>query len=196
MATRYSVNGNDDDPNVVEGKVVGGRDRDPGEEADPDFLDAIGNIARDFKDLKKKHQQTLVKAYQRSLKKRQAKARRGNPGGSVIKVRRSGILGRPNARDVVRYDAAKSNRDRVILAAELVKEQTGFALSGKQYIMDAMEEVVDMDNDASDEVRPLGQALTEIIAEELPGTFAEGLTMVGELGFQDISLATNPELES
>jgi hypothetical protein len=40
MATRYSVNGNDDDRNVVEGKVVGGRDREPGEEVDPDFLDA------------------------------------------------------------------------------------------------------------------------------------------------------------
>jgi hypothetical protein len=79
------------------------------------------------------------------------------------------------------------------LAAELIKQQTGFALSGKEYIMDAMQEVIDMDNDASDELRPLGQAMTEIIGEELPGTFAEALTMIGELGFQEIALATNPE---
>ena len=196
MATRYSVNGNDDDRNVIEGKVVGGRDTEPGEEVDPDFLDALGNIARDIKGLKKKHQQTLVKAYQRSLKKRQAKARRGNPGGSVIKVRRSGILARPNARDVARYEAAKSNRDRVILATQLIKDQTAFALSGKEYLMGAIEEVVDMDNDASDEVRPVGLALTEIIKEELSGTFTEALTMIGELGFQEIALATNPEQES
>lgn len=197
MRNRKAIYSNStDDDFVVEGKVIGGRGREPGEEVDPDFIDAIGNIARDFKDLKKKHQQTLVNAYQRSLKKRQEMARRGDSGGSEIKVRRSGILAKQNVRDLVRYEAAKGNRDRVILAAQLIKEQTGFALSGKEYIMGAMQEVVDMDNDASDELRPLGQALTEIIAEELPGTFTEALTMIGELGFRGIYSATKPEQES
>jgi hypothetical protein len=193
--SRYSDTGNDDDGHLVDEIIGGGRGRESREE-DADFLDAIKNIGRDFKNLKEKHQKTLANAYKRSMQKRQAKARRGNLDGSAIQIRREGILARPNPQDRKRSNAAKANKDRAILNAQVVKQQGDFAASGKKYIMDVMEDVIDMDHDASDELQPIGQALTEIIEEELTGTFTEPLTMIGELGFKENALATQPGQDS
>jgi transcriptional regulator with XRE-family HTH domain len=115
--------------------------------------------------------------------------------GSSIEVRRKGLV-RKNAGGLAGIEAVKANRDREILAAHHLNDLGGFAASGKKYIMNIMEDVIDMDNDASEELQPIGQALTEIINEELTGTFAESLTMIGELGFQENALATKPGQES
>jgi hypothetical protein len=189
--TRYSDTGNDDDGYAVDELIGGGRGKEPQEE-DADFLDAIKHIGRDFKNLKEKHKKTLAKAYEQSMKKRQAKARRGNAESSAIEIRREGILARPNPQDKKRANAAKANKDRAILNAQLVKQQGDFAASGKKYIMDVMEDVLEMDTEASEELQPIGQALTEIIKEELTGIFTESLTMIGELGFKENALATQP----
>jgi hypothetical protein len=166
--TRYSDTGNDDDGYLVDEIMGGGRDREPGEE-DPDFVDAIKNIGRDFKNLKEKHQKALAKAYQRSLKKRQAKARRGNPGDGRIQIRHEGFLARPNPQDKKRANASKANTDRAILNGQVVKEQGDFARSGKRFIMDVMEDVIDMDNDASDELNPLGRRSPRLSMRNSPG---------------------------
>jgi hypothetical protein len=193
--TRNLGTGNADDGYVVEGVIGGGRGRESKEE-DADFLDAIKNIGRDFKNLKEKHQKALAQAYQQSMKKRQAKAKWESPGNGRIQIRHEGLLARPNPQDKQRANASKANTDRAILNAQVVKQQGDFARSGKRFIMDVMEDVKDMDNEASDELRPIGQALTEIINEELTGTFAESLTMIGELGFKENALATQPGQDS
>ena len=188
---RYSDTGNDDDGYSVDELIGGGRGREPKEE-DSDFMDAIKGIGRDFKNLKEKHQKALAKAYEKSMKKRQAKAKWEQPGNGRIQVRREGLLARPNPQDKKRANASKANTDRAILNAQVVTEQGEFARSGKRFIMGVMEDVIEMDNDASEEVQPIGQALTEIINEELTGTFAESLTMIGEQGFKENALATKP----
>jgi hypothetical protein len=95
MATRYSRNSNMDDDYIVEGKVVGERARMP-EEGDDDFKSTIAGIAQELIKEKKKHQQTLADAVHRSLQKRVAKAKYGNPAGSKIQVRRDGFLAKQN----------------------------------------------------------------------------------------------------
>jgi hypothetical protein len=189
--TRYSDTGNDDDGYLVDEILGRGRGREPKEE-DADCMDAIKGIGRDFKNLKEKHQKALAKAYEKSMKKREAKAKWEQPGNGRIQVRREGLLARPNPQDKKRANASKANTDRAILNAQVVTEQGEFARSGKRFIMGVMEDVIDMDNDASDELRPIGQALTNIINEELTGTFTESLTMIGEQGFKENALATKP----
>jgi hypothetical protein len=191
MATRYSRNSNMDDDYIVEGKVVGERARMP-EEGDDDFKSTIAGIAQELIKEKKKHQQTLADAVHRSLQKRVAKAKYGNPAGSKIQVRRDGFLAKQNKRDLASVEASTVNRNRATLNAQLVSEQGAYFAKGKQYVMQVLQDVYDMDADLPEELQPIGQALTKFISEALAGTFAEGGTMIGEFGLEEIGLATKP----
>jgi hypothetical protein len=187
---RYTINGYDDS-DVVEGEVVGGKGRGP-EEGDPDLQNAIGRIAQELLKEKKKHQKTLADAVHRSLQKRVAKAKYGNPAGSKIQVRRDGFLAKQNKRDLASVEASTVNRNRATLNAQLVSEQGAYFAKGKQYVMQVLQDVYDMDADLPEELQPIGQALTKFISEALSGTFAEGGTMIGEFGLEEIGLATKP----
>jgi hypothetical protein len=191
MATRYSRNNNMDDDNIVEGTMRGGRERIPEEDED-DYRSTIAGIAEDLIRMKKKHQQTLAEAVHRSLQKRVAKAKYGNPAGSKIQVRREGLLARQNKRDLASVEASTVNRNRATLNAQLVSEQGAYFAKGKQFLMQVLQDVYDMDEDLPDELQPIGQALTKFISEALSGTFAEGGTMIGEFGLEEIALATKP----
>jgi hypothetical protein len=194
MATRYSRNSNMDDEyddNIVEGTMRGGRERSP-EGDDDDYRSTIAGIAEDLIKMKKKHQQTLADAVHRSLQKRVAKAKYGNPAGSKIQVRREGLLARQNKRDLASVEASTVNRNRATLNAQLVSEQGAYFAKGKQFVMQVLQDVHDMDEDLPEELQPIGQALTKFISEALTGTFAEGGTMIGEFGLEENALATKP----
>jgi hypothetical protein len=49
-----------------------------------------------------------------------------------------------------------------------------------------------MDEDVPEDLLPIAQALTQFIADVLPGTFMEGGMMIGEVGLEEIALATKP----
>ena len=194
MATRYSRNSNMDDEYddyIVEGKVVGERAR-ISEEDDDDFKSTIAGIAQELINEKKKHQKKLADAVHRSLKKRVDKAKYGNPAGSKLQVRREGLLARQNKRDLASVEASTVNRNRATLNAQLVSEQGAYFAKGKQYVMQVLQDVHDMDADLPEELQPIGQALTKFISEALTGTFAECGTMIGEFGLEEIGLATKP----
>ena len=84
------------------------------------------------------------------------------------------------------------NRNRATLNAQLVSEQGAYFAKGKQYVMQVLQDVHDMDADLPEELQPIGQALTKFISEALTGTFAECGTMIGEFGLEEIGLATKP----
>jgi hypothetical protein len=191
MATRYSRNSNMDDDYIVEGKVVGERAR-MSEEDDDDFKSTIAGIAQELINDKKRHQKTLANAIHRSLQKKVAKAKYGNPAGSKIQVRREGLLARQNKRDLASVEASTVNRNRATLNAQLVSEQGAYFAKGKQFVMQVLQDVYDMDEDLPEELQPVGQALTNFISEALTETFAEGGTMIGEFGLEEIALATKP----
>jgi hypothetical protein len=194
MATRYSRKNNMDDEYgdyIVEGKVVGERTR-MNEEDDDDFKSVIARVAQELIKEKKKHQKTLADAVHRSLQKRVEKAKYATPVGSKIQVRREGLLLRQNERDRKRFEAAKANKDRAIITAELVQQQGEYLRRGKYYVMQVLKDVYDMDADVPEDFLPIAQALTQFIADALPGTFVEGGTMIGELGLEEIALATKP----
>jgi hypothetical protein len=191
MATRYSRNSNMDDDYIVEGKVVGGRAWNP-EEDDEDFRSTIAGVVQELKKEKKKHQKTLADAVHRSLQKRVEKAKYATPVDSKIKVRREGLLARQNARDLKRFEAAKANKDRTILNAELLKLQGEYLRRGKYFVMQVLKDVYEMDEDVPEDLLPIAQALTQYIADALPGTFVEGGNMIGEFGLEEIALATKP----
>jgi hypothetical protein len=176
---------------VVEGTVVGERARKP-EEGDDDFMSTIAGIAQELIKEKKKHQKTLADAVHRSLQKRVEKAKYANPADSKIKVRREGLLARQNARDLKRFEAAKANKDRAILNAELIQLQGEYFRRGKYYVMQVLKDVYEMDEDVPEDLLPIAQALTQFIADALPGTFVEGGTMIGEFGLEENALATKP----
>jgi hypothetical protein len=181
---RHTMNGYDDS-DVVEGEVVDGK-------GDPELQNAIGRVARELLNEKKKHQKTLADAVHRSLKKRVEKAKYSNPAGSKLQVRREGPLARQNKRDLASVEASTVNRNRATLNAQLVSEQGAYFAKGKQYVMQVLQDVYDMDADLPEELQPIGQALTKFISEALAGTFAEGGTMIGEFGLEEIGLATKP----
>jgi hypothetical protein len=195
MTPRNSAYNNDDDDTVEDGRIPGGYRREPDEE-DADYSDVLKKFGIDLKNLKRKHHEKLVEAYKRSMKKRQAQAKWEHPGNGRIKIRREGFFARPNPQDKKRANASKANMDRGILLVQVVREQGDFAQSGKRYLMGIMEEMFALDTEASEELQPIGEALTEIINEELTGTFTEALTMIGQLGFQEVALATEPGQES
>jgi hypothetical protein len=188
---RYTINGHEGSGNVVEGKVVGGKEQEP-EDADKELLGAIGRVAQELINEKKKHQKTLADAVYRSMKKRVDKAKYATPVGSKIQVRREGLLLRQNERDRKRFEAAKANMDRAILNAKLVHDQGEYFRRGKYFVMQVLKDVYDMDEDVPEELQPIAQALTKYIADALPGTFVEGGTMIGEFGLEEIALATKP----
>src|ERR671914_168847 len=194
MATRYSRNSNMDDEYgdyIVEGKVVGERAR-MSEEDDEDFKSTIAGIAQELVNEKKKHQKKLADAVHSSLKKQVEKAKYATPVGSKLQVRREGLLLRQNARDLKRFEAAKANKDRAILNAELIQLQGEYFRRGKYYVMQVLKDVYEMDEDVPEDLLPIAQALTQFIADALPGTFVEGGTMIGEFGLEENALATKP----
>ena len=191
MATRYSRNNNMDDDNIVEGIMRGGRERIT-EEEDDDFKSTIAGIAQELVNEKKKHQKKLADAVHSSLKKRVEKAKYATPVGSKLQVRREGLLLRQNERDRKRFEAAKANKDRAFLNAELIKLQGEYLRRGKYYVMQVLKDVYEMDEDVPEDLLPIAQALTQFITDALPGTFVEGGTMIGELGLEEIALATKP----
>ena len=99
---------------------------------------------------------------------------------------------RQNERDRKRFEAAKANKDRAFLNAELIKLQGEYLRRGKYYVMQVLKDVYEMDEDVPEDLLPIAQALTQFIADALPGTFVEGGTMIGELGLEEIALATKP----
>jgi hypothetical protein len=181
---RYTMNGYDDG-DVVEGEVVDGK-------VDPELQNAIGRIAQELLKEKKRHQKTLADAVHRSLQKRVAKQKYGNPAGSKLQVRREGLLARQNKRDLASVEASTVNRNRATLNAQLVSDQGEYFRKGKYFVMQVLKDVYDMDEDVPEELLPIAQALTKFIADALPGTFVEGGTMIGEFGLEEIALATKP----
>jgi hypothetical protein len=181
---RYTMNGYDDG-DVVEGEVVDGK-------VDPELQNAIGRVARELLNEKKKHQKTLADAVHKSFQKRVAKQKYGNPTGSKLQVRREGLLARQNKRDLASIEASTVNRNRATLNAQLVSEQGEYFRRGKYFVMQVLKDVYDMDEDVPEELLPIAQALTKFIADALPGTFVEGGTMIGEFGLEEIALATKP----
>jgi hypothetical protein len=180
-----------DDDNIVEGTMRGGRESIP-EADDEDYRSTIAGIAEDLIRMKKKHQQTLADAVHRSLQKRVAKAKYGNPAGSKLQVRREGLLARQNKRDLASVEASMVNRNRATLNARLVSDQGEYFRKGKYFVIQVLKDVYDMDEDVPEELQPIAQALTKFIADALPGTFVEGGTMIGECGLEEIALVTKP----
>jgi hypothetical protein len=141
----------------------------------------------------KKFQQNLAEAIQKSLKLRRGEAKWGKPGSGEMEVRRQGILHRPNPVDQRRVEAAKTNTDRAILLGRHLIEVERFAAGGKKTVMECLQYVMEMDAEFPEELQPVGEELTEIIAAVVTGAFAEGLTMLGQRDLEEIERAFKPD---
>jgi hypothetical protein len=167
---RYSVNGHEGSGNVVEGKVIGGKEQEP-DDAD------------------RESSWVPLPVLPRSSLMRRKSTRRHLPMQCIAPCR----SGSPRqSTRLQRFEAAKANKDRAILNAELVQQQGEYFRRGKYYVMQVLKDVYDMDEDVPEDLLPIAQAFTKYIADALPGTFVEGGTMIGELGLEEIALATKP----
>jgi hypothetical protein len=191
--TRYAKQRNGFDDNTLEGEISDGTSP---EEGDPELMDVIAQVARKLLEEKKKHQQTLADAVHKSLQKRVAKAKYGDPASAKLAVRRQGLLARPHPRDQARFDASIANNQRAILLAQLIKQQGDFIANGKHYLLQVLQDAHAMDDDVPDDLLPIAQGLTQFIDEVFPGTFAEAISMIGEVGLKEIANATKPREES
>jgi hypothetical protein len=138
------------------------------------------------------YKETLERAIEKSMETRAAEAKYGSPGSGRIKVRREGIFGKPNERDLARVEAEKANRDRATLNAQHLADLGKYAASGKKYVMDVVAYMKDTDEDLPEDLQPIGQALTKISTKILTGTYAESLTMLSAMGMEENAQATKP----
>jgi hypothetical protein len=169
---------------IVEGTVIGGSGR--AADAQEPLLGSLLN----GNGLKEKHKQSLAEAIRKSLKIRQEEAKFGKPGSGEMAVRRQGILHRPHPTDLRRLEALKANEDRYILLGKHLIQLEKYAAGGKKSVMETLQYVMAMDAELPEDLQPIGQELTQIIAEVVTGTFTEGLTMLGQRGPEEIDKAT------
>lgn len=175
--SRISINGK-----VVDGQVVGDAPAGGAEEAKETFLGSLLNKPKE----KPNFQQMLAEAIGKSMKLHQAEVKWGKPGSEGIEVRTSGIWRKQNANDLKRYEAAKATHDRGSLLGYHLVNLERFIASGKKSLLEVMEYLMAQDAELPAELRPLGEALTKISLEVLTGTFAEDITMLSQLGLEDI----------
>jgi transcriptional regulator with XRE-family HTH domain/predicted DNA-binding transcriptional regulator AlpA len=130
-----------------------------------------------------------LKANWQSIRKILEGRLRNPQSGSSIEVRRQGLAGK-SRQDLAQVEAAKANQERAILLAHHLKDLGGFAASGEQYVVDAIEYMTTIADDLPDELKPIGQALTQVSSEILTASYAESLRVFSALSLEGFARAT------
>ena len=117
---------------------------------------------------------SIADAIARSRQIQDSEAKFPNPGTADLKPRQSGITRTPDPRDQARVDADKANQELAVLEARMVNLIVRYVVTGKQYVMDAITELISMDASYPASVQPFGQYLTEGAIELIIEAFKQG----------------------
>ena len=188
------------DDDIVEGKVV---DRQPGDGAaegrrgNPpeelgDLLGALKSLktAKDTIATKRETLSSRIKAaMERSRKLREDEAKWGNPGGSGLAVRRSGILHREKPQDSARFEALKGNRDLAYLLFDYLANLAKLEASGKKVGMELFDYLIHLEEEYPAELAPFGERFTEKGIDNFLGAYDQAVEMLGDQGLAEIMRA-------
>ena len=97
---------------------------------------------------------------------------------------------RENPEDRKRFEAWKANRDRGYLTGDHLKLIGGFVANGEKFVLDVGNHLNEITNDLPDELRPVGEVLSNASMRILSGAYVESLQFLAEMGFQEIAQAT------
>jgi hypothetical protein len=153
--------------------------------------DPVDSVINTGKDVLHVFAAEIDRAVNKSMAIREAETF-GTPGRADVKVRREGFLRRENPEDRKRFEAKKANRDRGVLTADHLKLLGGFAASGEKFVLDVVTNLTQVTDDLPDELRPVGEVLTNASTKILSKSYIEGLQFLAERGFQEVDQATQP----
>jgi hypothetical protein len=189
-----------DTTGVVEGKVV---DRQPGDDAGErragnspeelgDLLGALKRLktAKDAIATKRQDLGSRIKAaLEKSRKLRDAEAKWGNPGGSGLVLRHSGLLHREKPQDSARFEALKANRDLPYLLFDYLVNLAKLEASGKRVGMELFDYLIHLDEEYPLELAPFGELFTEKGIDNFLEAYDQAVELLGDRGLAEIMQA-------
>ena len=183
---------------IVEGKIVepgdgrAGRGNGKPPEELGDLLGALKSLktAKDTIATKRQDLGSRIKAaLEKSRKLKEAEAKWGNPGGTGMTVRHSGILHRENPRDAARYEASKANQDLPYLLFQYLVNLAKLEASGKKVGMELFDYLIHLDDEYPLELQPFGELFTEKGIDNYLGAYDQAIEMLGDQGLAEIMRA-------
>jgi hypothetical protein len=108
-----------------------------------------------------------------------------NPGTADIAVHRSGIMRKPDPRDLAYVAADKANRHLATLEARLVMLIEQYVVTGKKSVMDAINALLTMNTMYPAAMQPFGELLDEFGIELMLEAFKQGGLQLGEIGLAE-----------
>jgi hypothetical protein len=133
---------------------------------------------------------TRVKAaIEKSKKLREAEAKWGNPGGSGLTVRHSGILHREHPADHARTEALKANQGLPYLLFDYLVHLAKLEASGKKVGMELFDYLIRLDEEYPAELAPFGELFTEKGIDTYLEAYEQAVEMLGDQGLAEIMRA-------
>jgi hypothetical protein len=177
---------------IVEGTVVDstkeGTKQHPPEEPG-DRLGALADLAGALRDKRQGLSSRVRQAIEKHRKLREDEAKWGNPGGSNLSVRRSGILHREHPADHARAEALKGNQDLAYLLFDYLVLLAKLEASGKKVGMELFDYLTRLDGEYPAELAPFGELFTEKGIDTYLEAYDQAIELLGDRGLADIMRA-------
>jgi hypothetical protein len=191
MTPRNSYNGR-----VVEGTIVdnqaaaGSSSGNPPEATTQEVLQSLQQVAGLIAAKQKKAPTDIKEAIAKSMRMRDAANKFPNPADTGITIGHSGILRTENPQDRALADADRLNKNLAYALAHLVALLGQYEVSGKKFVMEAVNQLIIMADEYPEYMQPISELLDEQLIPYLTGTFTQGAEMLSVRGLEGLARAT------
>jgi hypothetical protein len=183
---RYSIDGQVREGTVVDsdGKAVTSTESTAGMSV-ADILRTIQQAKASLAPENTGRRSSFAEVFAKYRQIRQIAEQFPNPATAEIDVHRSGILRKPDPRDLAFFEADKANRHLAILESRLVMLIKQYVVTGKLSLMDAIKALLTSNAQYPAYLLPFADELDEFAIELMMEVFKQGGLQLAQFGLEE-----------